>query len=65
MSLQLDLEQRRQNSKKGLVMDHFHWVKMVVVKLGVSVVRVAYLLAFFQLVVSMVMSLVVHELVEY
>ena len=49
MSLQLHLEQHPQNSKKGLVMDHFYfyWAKMVGVTLGVYVVRVAYLVVFF------------------
>ena len=65
MSLQLDLEQHPQNSKKELVMYHFYWAEMVVVTLGVYVVRVVYLLAFVQLVVSMVVSQVVHELEEY
>ena len=58
----LDLGHRPQNSKKGLVMDHFYWARMVLVTLGVYVVRVAYLIAFFQLVVSKVVSQVVHEL---
>ena len=61
-SLQVVLEQRSQNNKKGLAMDHFYWARMVVVTLGVYVVRVAYLIAFFQLVVSKVVSQVVHEL---
>ena len=62
MSLQVVLEQPPQNNKKRLVMDHFHWARMVVVTLGVYEVRVAYLAVFFQLVVSKVVSQVVHEL---